>query len=77
MGVKPYAIASSVSLIIAQRLARRLCENCKEPIDVPPEALLKGRLSGKKILMQALPFITARAAIFATEAIAAASASIR
>ncbi len=41
MGVKPYAIASSVSLIIAQRLARRLCDNCKEPIDVPPEALLK------------------------------------
>ena len=41
MGVKPYAIASSVSLIIAQRLARRLCDNCKEPIDVPAEALLK------------------------------------
>jgi len=41
MGVKPYAIASSVSLIIAQRLARRLCDNCKEPIDVPLEALLK------------------------------------
>ena len=41
MGVKPYAIASSVSLIIAQRLARRLCSNCKEPIDVPAEALKK------------------------------------
>jgi type IV pilus assembly protein PilB len=41
MGVKPYAIASTVSLIIAQRLARRLCDNCKEPIDVPAEALLK------------------------------------
>jgi type IV pilus assembly protein PilB len=41
MGVKPYAIASSVSLIIAQRLARRLCENCKEAIEVPREALLK------------------------------------
>ena len=41
MGVKPYAIASTVSLIIAQRLARRLCSNCKEPIDVPAEALLK------------------------------------
>jgi type IV pilus assembly protein PilB len=41
MGVKPYAIASSVSLIIAQRLARRLCGNCKEPVDVPAEALLK------------------------------------
>jgi type IV pilus assembly protein PilB len=41
MGVKPYAIASSVSLIIAQRLARRLCSNCKEPVEIPAEALLK------------------------------------
>jgi type IV pilus assembly protein PilB len=41
MGVKPYAIASSVSLIIAQRLARRLCENCKEVKDIPGEALLQ------------------------------------
>jgi type IV pilus assembly protein PilB len=41
MGVKPYAIATSVSLIIAQRLARRLCSNCKQPVDVPAEALLK------------------------------------
>jgi type IV pilus assembly protein PilB len=41
MGVKPYAIATSVSLIIAQRLARRLCNNCKQQVDVPREALLK------------------------------------
>jgi type IV pilus assembly protein PilB len=41
MGVKPYAIASTVSLIIAQRLARRLCGNCKEPLDIPAEALVK------------------------------------
>jgi type IV pilus assembly protein PilB len=41
MGVKPYAIATSVSLIIAQRLARRLCANCKQPLDIPKEALLK------------------------------------
>ncbi|MBX5460030.1 MAG: type IV-A pilus assembly ATPase PilB [Steroidobacteraceae bacterium] len=41
MGVKPYAIATSVSLIIAQRLARRLCPQCKEPVDIPKEALLK------------------------------------
>jgi type IV pilus assembly protein PilB len=41
MGVKPYAIATSVSLIIAQRLARRLCSHCKQPMDVPEEALLK------------------------------------
>src|SRR5688572_27351640 len=41
MGVKPYAIATSVSLIIAQRLARRLCTQCKAPVDIPAEALLK------------------------------------
>ena len=41
MGVKPYAIATSVSLIIAQRLARKLCSNCKQKIDVPAEALHK------------------------------------
>jgi type IV pilus assembly protein PilB len=41
MGVKPYAIATSVSLIIAQRLARRLCNNCKQPVEIPKEALLK------------------------------------
>jgi type IV pilus assembly protein PilB len=41
MGVKPYAIATSVSLIIAQRLARKLCGHCKIPLDVPPDALRK------------------------------------
>lgn len=41
IGVKPYAIATSVSLIIAQRLARKLCDNCKESKDVPREALEK------------------------------------
>ena len=41
MGVKPYAIASTLSLVIAQRLARRLCGNCKEIVDIPRKALLK------------------------------------
>ncbi|HUN74437.1 MAG TPA: type IV-A pilus assembly ATPase PilB [Steroidobacteraceae bacterium] len=41
MGVKPYAIATSVSLIIAQRLCRRLCSQCKQPLEIPKEALLK------------------------------------
>jgi type IV pilus assembly protein PilB len=41
MGVKPYAIATSVSLIIAQRLARRLCNHCKQPLDLPHDALLR------------------------------------
>jgi type IV pilus assembly protein PilB len=41
MGVKPYAIATSVSLIIAQRLARKLCQACRVPLDIPAEALRK------------------------------------
>ncbi len=41
MGVAPFNIASSVLLITAQRLARRLCENCKAPADYPREAMLK------------------------------------
>jgi type IV pilus assembly protein PilB len=49
MGVKPYAIASSVSLIIAQRLARKLCDNCKEVRDVPQEALLKEGFTNEEI----------------------------
>ncbi|MBX9675728.1 MAG: type IV-A pilus assembly ATPase PilB [Methylotenera sp.] len=40
MGVAPFNIASAVSLITAQRLARRLCKNCKVPVEVPKEALL-------------------------------------
>jgi len=49
MGVKPYAIATSVSLIIAQRLARRLCDNCKEVRDVPAEALQKEGFTAEEI----------------------------
>ena len=41
MGVPPFNIASSVLLITAQRLARRLCETCKTPAEYPREALLK------------------------------------
>lgn len=41
MGVAPFNIASSVILITAQRLARRLCENCKTPAEYPRDALLR------------------------------------
>ncbi len=40
IGVAPYNIASAVNLIIAQRLARRLCSHCKVPEDIPREALI-------------------------------------
>jgi len=45
MGVQPYAIASAVTLIIAQRLGRRLCNNCKKPMDIPKEAMIKAGFS--------------------------------
>jgi len=41
MGVAPFNIASAVHLIMAQRLARKLCKNCKRPIEIPDEALLR------------------------------------
>ncbi len=49
MGVMPYAIATSVSLIIAQRLARRLCNNCKEVRDIPREALEKEGFTAEEL----------------------------
>ena len=45
MGVQPFNIASSVLLITAQRLARKLCENCKAAADYPREALIKAGFS--------------------------------
>ena len=41
MGVAAFNIASSVILITAQRLGRKLCPQCKKPEDIPPEALLQ------------------------------------
>lgn len=49
MGVATYNIASSVSLIIAQRLARKLCNQCKAPADIPAEALRKAGFSQQDI----------------------------
>jgi type IV pilus assembly protein PilB len=40
MGIAPYNITSSVTLVIAQRLARRLCNKCKQPQQLPDNALL-------------------------------------
>lgn len=49
MGVPPFNIASAVNLIIAQRLARRLCENCKTEDDIPKEALLEEGFSQEEV----------------------------
>jgi type IV pilus assembly protein PilB len=41
MGIEPFLVASSVHLICAQRLVRRVCVNCKEPAPLPPPALVQ------------------------------------
>jgi type IV pilus assembly protein PilB len=41
MGIEPFLVASSVHLICAQRLVRRVCSNCKEPVPTPPPALIQ------------------------------------
>ncbi|MCC4260144.1 type IV-A pilus assembly ATPase PilB [Pseudomonas aestusnigri] len=49
MGVPSFNIATSVNLIIAQRLARRLCKSCKAPMEVPREVLLEEGFTPEKI----------------------------
>ena len=49
MGIAPYNITSSVTLIIAQRLARRLCNKCKRPANLPEKALLAEGFSEAEI----------------------------
>lgn len=41
MGIEPFLVASSVNLIGAQRLVRKLCSDCKEPVDVPDQVLIE------------------------------------
>ncbi len=41
MGIPSFNIATSINLVIAQRLARRLCKHCKEVVDAPPNSLLE------------------------------------
>jgi type IV pilus assembly protein PilB len=40
MGIEPFLVATSVQLIAAQRLARRICQNCKEVVEMAPQALI-------------------------------------
>jgi type IV pilus assembly protein PilB len=49
MGIAPFNIASSVILITAQRLARRLCMVCREPADVPRKALVEAGFRAEQL----------------------------
>ena len=41
MGVEPFLVASSVNLVLAQRLARLICSSCREPVEIHPQALIE------------------------------------
>ena len=40
MGVEPFLVASAVIMVVAQRLARRVCEGCKQAVEIPEKALI-------------------------------------
>lgn len=48
MGIEPFLVTASVNVIIAQRLGRRICANCKQPVEVPEETLKKAELAEDK-----------------------------
>jgi type IV pilus assembly protein PilB len=47
MGIEPFLVASSLNLICAQRLVRRICKNCTEPHPTPPQALMQAGFSAE------------------------------
>ena len=49
MGLEPYLLASSLNMILAQRLVRRICDKCKEPVNVPDELLRRLQLTDEQI----------------------------
>ncbi len=55
MGIEPFLVATSVNLICAQRLVRRICSNCKEPVQILPQALIDAGYSqedANKVIIQ-------------------------
>jgi type IV pilus assembly protein PilB len=49
MGIEPFLVTASVNVIVAQRLGRRVCKDCKQPSDVPKDALVKAQIPEDKI----------------------------
>ncbi len=49
MGIEPFLVATSVNLICAQRLVRRICTNCKEPLEVPQQSLLDAGFTPEEV----------------------------
>jgi type IV pilus assembly protein PilB len=48
MGVEPYLLASTLNLVIAQRLVRRICEHCREPVELSDEVLKRMKITAEQ-----------------------------
>ena len=49
MGIEPFLVTASVNVIIAQRLGRRICKNCKQPTQIPKDALMTAQIPENQI----------------------------
>jgi type IV pilus assembly protein PilB len=49
MGVEPFLVSSSLNLIVAQRLARRICEHCRQDVKIPPKALIDAGMKPERV----------------------------
>jgi type IV pilus assembly protein PilB len=49
MGVEPFLVTASVNIIVAQRLGRRICQECSKPLEVPREALLDAGVTPEQL----------------------------
>jgi type IV pilus assembly protein PilB len=49
MGIEPFMVAAAIDCVVAQRLARVLCESCKRPAKLPPEVLIDHGLGGAEV----------------------------
>src|SRR5512145_1640496 len=49
MGIEPFLVSSSLNLILAQRLARRICTNCKQEIKIPPKTLVDAGMKPERV----------------------------
>jgi len=49
MGIEPFLVTAAVNVIVAQRLGRRVCQGCKEPMDLPRDSLVKVQVPEDKV----------------------------
>jgi type IV pilus assembly protein PilB len=77
MGIEPFLVTASVNLVLAQRLARRICADCKEPAEKHPEALAKMGMTPQQIASGTIMHGRKAATPATTPATRAASRSTR